>query len=70
MKSKSAYEKVYVSFQGRNNEKSITEVTEDVILAFLDMRKCKDCQFSMAGHLHWMKQQKIKKKMLGTRARS
>jgi hypothetical protein len=37
MKSKSAYEKVYVSFQGRNNKKSITEVTEDVILAFLDM---------------------------------
>jgi hypothetical protein len=34
---KSAYEKVYVSFQGRNNKKSITEVTEDVILAFLDM---------------------------------
>jgi hypothetical protein len=56
MKSKNAYEKVYVSFQGRNNKKSITEVTEDVILAFLDMGKCKDCQFSMAGHLHWMKQ--------------
>ncbi|KAH0816677.1 hypothetical protein GEV33_006114 [Tenebrio molitor] len=37
MKSKSAYEKVYVSFQGRNNKKSITEATEDVILAFLDM---------------------------------
>jgi hypothetical protein len=37
MKSKSAYEEVYVSFQGRNNKKSITEVTEDVILAFLDM---------------------------------
>jgi hypothetical protein len=36
MKSKSAYEKVYsyVSFQGRNNK---TEVTEDVILVFLDM---------------------------------
>jgi hypothetical protein len=40
MKSKSVYEKVYVSFQGRNNKKSITEVTEDVkmsFLAFLDM---------------------------------
>jgi hypothetical protein len=38
MKSKSAYEKVYVSSQGRNNKKkSIREVTEDVILAFLDM---------------------------------
>jgi hypothetical protein len=39
MKSKSGYEKVYVSFQGRNNKKSITEVTvtEDVILAFFDM---------------------------------
>jgi hypothetical protein len=37
MKCKSAYEKVYDSFQGRNNKKSITEVTEDVILAFLDM---------------------------------
>jgi hypothetical protein len=37
MKSKSAYEKVYVSFQGRNNKKSITEVKEDVILTFLDM---------------------------------
>jgi hypothetical protein len=24
----------------------------------------------MAGHLHWMKQQKLKKKMLGTKARS
>jgi hypothetical protein len=35
--AKRAYEKVYVSFQGRNNKKSITEVTEDVILAFLDM---------------------------------
>jgi hypothetical protein len=33
MKSKSAYEKVYVSFQGRNGGK----VTEDVILTFLDM---------------------------------
>jgi hypothetical protein len=37
MQSKSAYEKVYVSFQGRNNKMIITEVTEDVILAFLDM---------------------------------
>jgi hypothetical protein len=37
MKSKSADEKVYEPFQGRNNKKSITEVTEDVILAFLDM---------------------------------
>jgi hypothetical protein len=37
MKSKSAYEKVYVSIQGRNNNKSITEVTEYVILTFLDM---------------------------------
>jgi hypothetical protein len=37
MKSKNAYEKVYVSFQARNNKKSITGVTEDVILAFLDM---------------------------------
>jgi hypothetical protein len=37
MKFKSAYEKVYVSFQGRNKKKNITEVTEDVILAFLDM---------------------------------
>jgi hypothetical protein len=33
MKSKNAYEKVYVSFQGRNN-KIITVVTEDAILAF------------------------------------
>jgi hypothetical protein len=32
MKSTSGYETVYVSFQGRNNKKSITEVTvtEDV----------------------------------------
>jgi hypothetical protein len=37
MKSKGAYEKMYVSFQGQKNKKSITEVTEDVILAFLDM---------------------------------
>jgi hypothetical protein len=37
MKSKNAYEKEYVSFQGRNNKKSLTEVTKDVILAFLDM---------------------------------
>jgi hypothetical protein len=28
MKSKSAYEKVYVSFQGRKTKKDITKVTE------------------------------------------
>jgi hypothetical protein len=33
-----------------------------------ELRISKDCQFSMAGHLYWMKQQKLKKKMLGTRA--
>jgi hypothetical protein len=40
MKSKSAYEKVYVSFQGRDNKKKHhggNGLTEDVILAFLDM---------------------------------
>lgn len=37
-KSKSAYEKVYVSFHDWKNNKSITEVTEDVILSFLHMR--------------------------------
>jgi hypothetical protein len=37
-KSKSAYEKVYVSFNEWKNKKGIPEVTEDVILAFLDMR--------------------------------
>jgi hypothetical protein len=38
IKSKSAYEKVYVSFQEWKHEKNVKEVTEDVILAFLDMR--------------------------------
>lgn len=37
-KSKIAYEKVYFLFQEWKNKKGITEVTEDVILAFLDMR--------------------------------
>ena len=38
LKSKNAYEKVYVSFQDWKNKNRIKEVTEDVILAFLDMR--------------------------------
>jgi hypothetical protein len=37
-KSTNAYEKVYVSFQEWKNKKGLAEVTEDVILAFLDMR--------------------------------
>ncbi|KAJ3644089.1 hypothetical protein Zmor_026762 [Zophobas morio] len=38
LKSKNAYEKVYVSFQNWKNKNRVKEVTEDVILAFLDMR--------------------------------
>ncbi|KAJ3644169.1 hypothetical protein Zmor_026841 [Zophobas morio] len=41
LKSKNAYEKVYVSFQDWKNKNRIKEVTEDVILAFLDMRSQK-----------------------------
>ncbi|KAJ3662712.1 hypothetical protein Zmor_007046 [Zophobas morio] len=41
LKSKNAYEKVYVSFQDWKNKNRINEVTEDVILAFLDMRSQK-----------------------------
>lgn len=37
-KSKNAYEKVYASFQLWKNMKGVTEITEDVILAFLDVR--------------------------------
>jgi hypothetical protein len=53
MKSKSAYEKVYVSFQDRNNKKSITEVTEVVILAFLDMGQV--CRTSLKVNSHYGK---------------
>lgn len=38
IKSKNAYEKVYLTFQEWKNGKNIEEVTEDVILAYLDWR--------------------------------
>ncbi|KAJ3658229.1 hypothetical protein Zmor_009982 [Zophobas morio] len=41
LKSKNAYENVYVSFQDWKYKNRIKEVTEDVILAFLDMRSQK-----------------------------